>query len=151
MTPSRQALGKTLGIANRRSFVKHAFSQLRYREYLITSRGKILKSELRQLCSKSLFLQTQKEDLCLFSWIRVCKELERKAPTINSLLQSCIRTSSSFDKQAIVGTCVAILVKACRKSACLLQKIVSLVLYAGHAGKQVSVIILHARNQIHFV
>ena len=37
----------------------------------------------------------------------------------------------------VIGTCVAILLKHRNPKASLLQKIVSLVLYAGHASKQV--------------
>ena len=138
LTPSRKALGKTLGRAGRRSFAKHAVRDRRIRGYILTNMSKVCKNEIRQLCSESSLLRSKKEDLCSFSWSDVGEELNKRAPCISSLLQSCIPASSPFNKQAIASTCIAILVKARRQSACLLQKIVSLILYAGHTSKQVS-------------
>ena len=135
LTPSRQALGKTLGRRDRQSFVKHAVQDLQIRAHIVMSMKKVCKNEIKRLCSKSSLLQSRKEDLCSFDWSRVCEELKQKAPCLSSLLYSCIPPSN---RQAIAGTCVAILVKARRKSACLLQKVASLILYAGHAGTQVS-------------
>lgn len=66
--------------------------------------------------------------------------VQENAPTLFLLLQSCIPTATSLNHKAITGMCVAILTKARCSSACLAQKIVSLVLYAGHCSKQVGVI-----------
>ncbi len=147
LTPSRKALGKTLGRANRRSFAKHAVHDRRIRGFILANMSKVRKNEIRQLCSESVLLRSTKEDLCSFSWSHVCEELNRRAPCILSLLKSCIPESSPFDKQAIACTCLAILVKARRQSACLVQKVVSLILYAGHTSKQVSDLI-HSYSSI---
>ena len=139
LAPSRRVLGKALGRADRRSaFVKHVVRDQRLRDYVLTNMSKICKNEIKQLCSESSFLKSTQQDVCSFSWSHVCEELKKRAPCILSLLQCCIPATSTFDKQAIAGTCVAILVKARRQSACLLQKIVSLILYSGHTSKQVS-------------
>ena len=45
--------------------------------------------------------------------------------------------SMGLDSQVIVGTCICMFAKARRSSASLFQQVVSLVLYQGHAGKQV--------------
>lgn len=66
--------------------------------------------------------------------------VQENAPTLFPLLQSCIPTATSLNHKAITGMCVAILTKARCSSACLAQKSVSLVLYAGHCSKQVGVI-----------
>jgi len=60
---------------------------------------------------------------------------EHRAPHLS--YSAAIPAVSTFNQQAIAGTYIAILAKACWQSACLLQKIVSLILYSGHTSKQV--------------
>ncbi len=138
LTPSRCALGKTLGRSCRQSFAKHAYRDSAVRRYFVQLISKECKAEIKKLCSKgSVLLKKEKEDLTTFSWQAFVKTVERNAPTLSALLHSLISTSS-LDHHAIVGVCIAILVKSRCPSACLIQRIVSLVLYAGHCSKQLS-------------
>ena len=84
-------------------------------------------------------MQKGKADICSFRWEELQQQLQEKAPVLSTLLHACIPSTSSFNPHAIVGLCVSILAKARRPAACLLQRLVLLVLYAGHAGKQVSI------------
>ena len=84
------------------------------------------------LCSQS------KADLKEFKWDRLHAELSDNAPTLLSILLAATKTRVPRpNAHIVVGTCVAILLKHCNPKMSLLQKIISLVLYAGHASKQV--------------
>ena len=138
LTPSRRALGKALGCATHQSFAKHAVSNVIIRSYIIKHLGRIIKMELKSLCSSSILLNKDKEVLSTFNWERLTHDFKMKSPLLYALLESCLPKFISLDSEAIVGSCICILAKSRRYSASLLQRIVSLVLYQGHAGKQVS-------------
>ena len=92
---------------------------------------------MKQLCSDSFLLDKGKEKLCNFTWNALDAVIEVKAPILHSLLKSCISSHSALNDQIIIGVCASILAKVCRPAACLIQHIVSTILYAGHSVKQV--------------
>ena len=137
LTPSRQAMGKTLGRRAHQSFAKHALKNEAVRRFIISGLKKYVKVEMKQLCSDSFLLDKGKEKLCNFTWNALDAVIKGKAPILHSLLKSCISSHSALNDQIIIGVCASILAKACRPAASLIQHIVSTILYAGHSGKQV--------------
>ena len=62
------------------------------------------------------------------------------APTLFSLLRSALRTKTSRRNEGMIIVVIAGIISKHRRSCCsLVQQMVSLVLYAGHASKQVSI------------
>ena len=82
-----------------------------------------------------LSVEFLKEDLS-FSWDNFYNIVKAKAPTVCAFLDACLVSSSRLDSKVVVGVCVAILDKARRASASLLQCIISIVLYSGYRGKR---------------
>ena len=76
--------------------------------------------------------------MCSFRWEQLQADLHDKVPVLSGL-HGCIPSTSRCNPAAIVGICVSILAKASQPKACLVQRLVSLILYAGHASKQVGV------------
>ena len=133
--------GKTLGRGRRQAFAKHAYRDRAVKRHIIRLVSQECKVEIKKLCKKdSPIVRSKREDLMTFTWKSFLEAVQENAPTLFPLLQSCIPTATSLNHKAITGMCVAILTKARCSSACLVQKIVSLVLYAGHCSKQVDVI-----------
>ena len=67
------------------------------------------------------------------------EELHANAPVLISILRAATKTRvCRSNTNAVVGTCTAILLKHRNPKMGLLQKIISLILYSGHASKQVS-------------
>lgn len=84
-----------------------------------------------------------------FSWERLHEELKFKAPTLYRVLQGCVnvhrreregrkgsRTYRPSDS-AVLGVCAALLLRHRNQRLNLLQRIISLILHSGHAGKLV--------------
>ena len=138
LTPSRQAMAKALGRRKHHSFAKHAVHNVMTRSYIVKHLGRVIKGELHNLCSNSVLLNKDRKALSTFSWDDITQECRLKSPLLYGLLESCLPKAMGLDSQVIVGTCICMLAKARRSSASLLQRVVSLVLYQGHAGKQVS-------------
>ena len=130
-------MGKTLGRRSHQSFAKHALSNETVRRFIISGLKKYVKDEMKQLCSDSFLLDKGKDKLCNFTWNALDAIIQSKAPILHSILKSSISAHSNLDDQVVVGICASILAKACRPSACLIQHIISAILYAGHSSKQV--------------
>ena len=94
------------------------------------------------MCSdntKSSLQSQSKEKLTSgLSWDQLHSELSKNAPTLLSFLQACTKTRVARpNTKAVVGVCAAIILKHRQPKMNLLQKIISLILYAGHASKKV--------------
>ena len=74
-----------------------------------------------------------------FCWNDVIGEMKLRAPTLLSLLQSCTRTKKARrNMNCVIGLIAALLCKHRRPSASLVQRLISVILYSGHASKRVS-------------
>ena len=104
----------------------------------------LVASEIKVLCSlsfNSVLRSADVNDLKTFSWKKVLSEAKNCAPTLLQLLESCTRPrigrSPNPNRKAIIGLCICILCRYRCPSMSLFQKIISLILYAGHSAKQV--------------
>ena len=102
----------------------------------------ILQSEIAALCSDdfdSIMRLKTKGSVKDFNHIisTINKELQTKTPTLLSLLQWCFQKKLSSNTDVPIATIVSIMCKHGRSSACVLQRIISLILYSGHSSKQV--------------
>ena len=88
--------------------------------------------------------ETTKTSHETFSWDAVVSELKIHCPTLFSLLLRCTATfrAPRKNRMAVIGVVCSILCKNRRQSVCMFQRIVSAVLYSGHASKSVSLGIL---------
>ena len=127
-----------------RSVVRFALKDHTMKCRRIAEVGRIMSNELRLLCSSkfnSILLETSQTALKFFSWETVWQEMAKATPVILSLLQVCIPKHASLERvKPVVCMCAPILAKFRNPKLCLVQSVVSMVLQAGHASKQVSVI-----------
>ena len=70
-----------------------------------------------------------------YTWDRLYSMLERRSPLLTSFLSSCIPKSSSRRKNILIQ-CIAILLNSHNRST-VIQVVISVILYLGHAGKEV--------------
>lgn len=105
------------------------------------------------MCSKqhtTVFRGSSAETLGSFSWDGVADELERRAPTLHAILKECVevkrrerpskkrrRGSYRPSNSAVIGICACILMRHKNQQMNVLQRMISLILQRGHAGKQV--------------
>ena len=106
------------------------------------------------LSTRSILRQRDPTSLEEFELGSVIKDMEKHAPNTLSLLRSCLagRTQSKasrlktkgrtksrvIDADRVVSVCCAILLRGRSQRMNILQRIVSLILYCGHASKRVS-------------
>ena len=92
------------------------------------------------MCSDKFIsvLRCESESLIKFDFGVIIQELHSHAPTLVSLLRGCLKTKTPRkNEDVILGVIAALICKNRRSSCSLVQRMMSLVLYAGHSAKQV--------------
>lgn len=137
MTPSRRRICKPLARGSRCALARQCLRDCSIRKYIIKGLGLALQHELASLCSdmaESVLRDKHTQAIELFKWESVIEEMKCRAPTLLSLLESCTRTKTPRkNRVTVIGLVTAILCKHRRQTASLLQRLVSIVLYSGHA------------------
>ena len=161
LTPSRKAMGKAVARRSKQSLIVQALKDPVTKVFIVKKIGILLKQELTQMCSDKAksFLQYQSASVLEFEWDTLIAELSIHAPVLLSLLSSCTMTRKPRqNSSAVIGMCCTLLLKfryffiRCNlnnsdfychyrySKMCLIQKAVSLILYASNCGKQVIIV-----------
>ena len=112
------------------------------RGHILKILGKQLRDEIKVMSSDQAvsILRSQNSDLLKqFNWKLLHNELKLHAPLLSSILNSVAkRKKTCLNANATVGICAAILINNNNSRMNLVQKIISLLLYAAGTSKQVN-------------
>lgn len=116
-------------------------------KYMLNKVGHMIQAEIAKLCTEKFALglleARNKDDLVSFDWRKLTSVLEKHLPLLYHILLSATKTKTNRpNRDAVIGMCVAMICKLRRPKMSVVQKILSLVLYAGHSAKQVCFITL---------
>lgn len=93
---------------------------------------------MKCLCSNNVNSFLRNSKITGFSWDAVITELKHHAPLFLAFMQACMHTKTPRrNYNAVLGMCTGILLKHRCREMSLVQKVLSLVLYAGGVRKQV--------------
>lgn len=142
MTPTRKRICKPLIRKNYTSFAKRCVQNVTTKKVMVKSIARILEKEVTAMCSdkfNSILKTKSKDSLENFEVRSVMNELTSQAPTLLSLLRSCMKSKMPHSSlNLMITTIVAMMCKHRRSKCSLTQRMNSLILYAGHSAKQVS-------------
>ena len=119
-----------------------------------------VKSECRRLCQlkpkPSVLRMKSSDELKSFTWKAVTLELKQRAPILLAVLQAAAESYRQrvprqtlsrrrkkgsklmkMARESVIGMAAAVLLKERNKNMCKLQAVISTLLYAGHASKEV--------------
>ena len=134
-------MGKAIARRSKATVVRECINDPMMFKYVVNHISRILQSELRKMCSSevnSVLKQQMPTYFQDFTWDMLLKEAELHAPVLLALMKACTKTKSPrSNRYGTMGMCIAILLKYRYDKMCLVQKILSLILYAGHSSKQV--------------
>lgn len=141
LTPWRKHIGKAIARKSHKTIAVGSLKNPCTREHILKALGKELAKKIKVMASdraKSILQSQNPEHLKQFTWDMLLHELSTYAPLLKSLLFSVARTRvAQSNTDAVVGMCAAILINHRNSEMSLIQKINSLILYAGHTSKQV--------------
>lgn len=150
LSRSLKKLGRFVGRGNKESIVKAVMENPHLHEFVVRAISKEVQGELKEICSDSydtILRMKYKVALQNFTWSRVWKELQSKTPTLLAIL------SGGYSKgqvQPALCTCASILMKLRNPKVNLVQAMISVLLKAGHANTQVSVLTIASKHERHF-
>ena len=137
LSPTREAIGKSLGRNFKRAFAKHSLQSQAMRKPLLKRIHSMIRAEMKNVLRESTVTVrgSNREMFTTQTWESQYTKLQQLAPLLVGILEACIPKHSS-KKLCIMANCIAILVKSHGRST-LAQIFTSLILYSGHAAKQV--------------
>lgn len=106
----------------------------------------LVNREVAAVCSDSYCSVWRSQSVEAFDHAAIIQELHSRAPTLFTLLKACLKTKTPRENEDLILTVIAgIIFKHRRPSCSLVQRVISLILYAGHSAKQVH--ILHSYHK----
>ena len=134
-------LARLVGRGNTTSITNFIIKNLSVRSKVLKEIQKIVCNEIKAICSdkhKSIFREKSQDVLEHFSWDPLWSELSTKAPVLLSIMKGCTPKKADTEHiKPIICTCAAVLMKFRNPKLCHFQGVISLLLHAGHASKQV--------------
>lgn len=135
-------MGKYLGRGNKRSIVQAVLENTNLRHHVIIEVANEIRKEIKKICSRkhdSILRMKTKPALENFSWDRILKELQLHTPTLLAILTKCLPKHKSTSSAIIPAVCTSasILLKMTNPHVNLAQGVLSIILRAGCATKQV--------------
>ena len=141
VTPQRKHLVKAVARKSKKAVATEALKDPITKSYIVSILGIELAKEIRAMSSdsvKSVLQSSDPDDLKEFKWETLHSELSLHAPVMSKLLQLATKTRRPrMNQEAVIGACAAIVINHRNPKMNLVQKLTSLILYAGHASKQV--------------
>ena len=141
LTPKRKGLCKSLARRNHAMLAKRCLQDSNIREYVIKGVGQILLREVSILCSnrgKSILRDKSNIALEKFNWKDIHDELCGTAPILVKLLKGALPRCSN--QHTMISIIISLLCKSRNSSVCLFQRLMSIILYSGHASKRVKLL-----------
>ena len=139
MTPWCRRICRPLARGSKSAFARRCLKDGSFKKATTKGICRSLRREIALLTSDDVTSIYPKSSTTLneITWDRLLAEVRRVSPTLLSVLQSCCKTRKPRkNHDSIVGVLVAILCKHRRPTASLFQRLVSLILYSGHASKR---------------
>ena len=150
MTPRRRRICRPLARGSKTAFARKCLRDPSFRNAFTKGMGVSQRHEIARLNSDdvtSILRNKSSKVLNQFTWESLINEVKSVAPTLFHLLQSCTKTRKTRkNHDAIIGVLVSIICRHRRPAASLFQRLISLILYSGHASKRVQcdiIVMLH--------
>lgn len=141
LTPHRKNLARAVARQNKKTIAIESLKDPVTKKHVLRIIGREVAKEVKRMASDKVrsVLKSQNVDhLKSFHWNMLLQELSKFAPILSSLFTSATKTRVLRpNTDAVIGMCAAILLNHHNPKMNLVQKINSLILYAGHSSKQV--------------
>lgn len=110
LTPSRKLLGKSLARGSWLGIARHCLNHPRFRRYLMANIGRILRSQMSNICSdrsSSKLGMKSAESLFTFSWDELYEEFQQQAPDSVKMMEQCTKTKKiRRNKKNVITICI---------------------------------------------
>jgi len=121
--------------------VDHCFKDDKIKDHAVNKVASMIHDEIKKMCSHTVNSILQRTSATSsFQWVDLINELEVHAPTLMTILNSATKTRCyRCNRSGVIGMCAAMLLRFRYSRMSLVQKLISIILYVGHSGKQLSI------------
>lgn len=141
MTPNRRHISKAAARGHKQGVADQCFQDDQIFTIIVKKIERKVYEELKSLCSlkvNSILRDGSSKSVKNFKWESFLSEIQAHAPILYRIVLACTRTKHPRpNRNGLIGLCIALLAKYRCPHMNLFHKIISLVLYSGHSGKQV--------------
>ena len=141
LTPTRKRIGKSIARKSNKAVAEECMKSEGIRKYILQHLGVLLRRELKTVCSEnvnSVLKHKFEPEHNLFCWDALHQELSIHAPLLLRVFTECTQTRHKrTNRTAVIGMCCSILLKYRYMKMSAVQRIISIILYAGHSSKMV--------------
>ena len=130
-----------MGRRNKRSIVNFVLKDKTMRKAVSVTIGKEIQKKMKHTCLQkehSIFKDKGISAVGNFNWSNMIADLKRTAPILSSVLENCLQQGEKKTKTEVTMTVAAgVLLQGYSERACLVQRVISVLLCASHSPKQV--------------
>lgn len=141
LTGSAKKVGKSLARGKKISILEQLLKNQQRRSQAAKIIGRLIRNEMRHICSDkrmSILRETSEAAMKGFTWETVWLELQLVTPLLMTILEHSFPAKLRTEKlRPLLCLCASMLLKRRQPKMCHVQAAISLVLQAGHCGKQV--------------
>ena len=141
-----QCLARAVAKEDRNSIVHNVLKDDRMKRLAVKKVGNLLRQELISTCSSksaTLYRSSDPRSLIKFKWADCVEDLQRTAPLLHCILESCVQENRSpkrsLDNIVLKGVIGGILLRNTNERMNIVQQLLSLILYGSRAPKQVTI------------
>ena len=139
-TPKRSRLTSLVIRGTTKSVARYCMSNSYYSKPIVLEVAKKIRHELNFTCSDTaVSILSSKETSALFGfdWNLIADEAKQHTSVLFTLLDNLFDFHNEYQKNISIGIVYAIVCQSYRESMNLFQRLISVILYAGHCSKQV--------------
>ena len=139
-------IGKSLARRSARAFAQHSMANPLFRINILKAMQRLIHREIKAVCSKnSMFSMSLKSFLDSVSLEQFLTTVKAQAPVLSSVLSAALAMGRRRDAPPLpLFACLSVILVKYSQRMSLLQRFVAVLMYAGHAGKQVSILNLYS-------
>lgn len=139
-TPRRSRLTSLVVRGTAKSVARYCMAHPYYSKAMIQEAARQMIHELKVACSdtaNSILSSKETSALLYFDWKLIADEAKQHSPMFFALLESMFDFCNELQKSTLIGVVYAIVCQSYRETMNLFQRLISVILYAGHCSKQV--------------
>ena len=123
---------------HKKAVIDHCYADKKGKYYLVKKINRNIQLKLQAMCSKKVNSVLQREFIKTAKDFRWQTLISVNVPVLTSILYVCTVNNQKKNRDGIIGMCAAMILNFRNNRMCQqVYKIIGLILYSGHNGKEV--------------
>ena len=135
----------------KKSVASQCFEDEEIRVCILNKIAQTAHAEIKVMCSSKVHSVLQQHSNEAFKIIQLgdifMAEIKENAPVLYHIMLACTKTKQPrSNRKGVIGMCLAMLLKFRYNHMDVIHKVIAMIMYAGHCGKQVLIYLILLNN-----